>query len=236
MYQLALLASLVAATMPLTAHAARCPDPAAWPPSFRLQFDARATRSVLSLTGTSSLALSREGDNYTFVSETSAGSFYSARQASHGRMGPAGFVPSEYQERSGKRPEATTRLDWAAERVSFSASDNVAPTRPQMQDRLSFLLQLGWSLKKRAAPQIFDVTVAGARRVSTYRFEARGSERIETAAGHFETLKFEQPVTDDQDGIEVWVAPALCNLPVRLRFTGHNGLVVDNELRSARLE
>ena len=211
-----------------------CPGTAAWPPSFRLEYDARATRAFLSLSGASTLILRREADGYSLVSETSAGVWFSARQSSRGQIGTAGVVPAEYAERSGRKPQMATRLDWKDERVTFSATDKVVPTQPQMQDRLSLLLQLGWALRAKAAS--FALPVAGVRGASVYQFAARGAETVETPAGRFQTLKLERPLDADDDRLEVWLAPSLCSLPVRVRFTDHKGMVITNELRSAKFQ
>jgi hypothetical protein len=208
-----------------------CPTDSPWPPAFRLDYDARATRSILSLSGDSALILSRRADSYALVSETKAGFWFSARQSSRGRIGPDGVVPEEYNERNPNRPQMTTRFDWSGGQVSFTATDKIVATEPQMQDRLSLLLELGWP--KRARAPKFDVPVAGVRGASIYHFVERGPETVDTPAGRFETVKLERPMDASDDRLEVWLAPSLCNLPVRVRFTDRKGTVIANELRSA---
>lgn len=208
-----------------------CPTDSPWPPAFRLEYDARATRSILSLSGDSTLVLSRRADSYALVSETTAGFWFSARQSSRGRIGPDGIVPIEYNERNLNRPLMTARFDWSGGQVSFTATDKVVPTEPHMQDRLSLLLELGWPKRARAAK--FDVPVAGVRGASIYHFVDRGDQEVDTPAGRFQTVKFERPMDASDDRLEVWLAPALCNLPVRVRFTDRKGTVIANELRAA---
>lgn len=211
-----------------------CPGTAPWPPPFRFEYDARATRGFLSLSGDSTLTLTRDGDGYTLVSETTAGVWFSARQSSSGRIAEGGVVPANYNERNQSRPQMTTRIDWAGARVSFSATDKIVPTQPQMQDRLSLLLQLGWALRAKAAS--YELPVAGVRGASIYHFVARGAEMVETPAGRFQTQKIERPLDADDDRLEVWLAPSLCSLPVKVRFTDHKGMVITNELRSAQFQ
>jgi len=226
-------ATLAVLGMVQTALAApTCPSDQPWPPPFRLEFAVKATRSFLSLSGENTLTLSREGDGYALVSETSAGVWFSARQTSQGQVGASGVVPAEYAERNQDKPTMTASLDWQAERVTFSATDNVVPTQPQMQDRLSLMLQLGWAQRTKSAS--FELPVAGVRGASLYRIEARGIEMIDTPAGRFQTLKLERPANDSDDRLELWLAPSLCSLPVRIRFTDHHGAVISNELRSAK--
>jgi hypothetical protein len=100
-----------------------------------------------------------------------------------------------------------------------------------MQDRLSATLQVAWQL--RAKQSVGDTLVAGVRGASIYPFVVRGKEDIDTAAGHLETIKVERPMSEDDDRLEVWFAPALCYLPVRTRFTERKGAVIANELKSA---
>lgn len=210
-----------------------CPDGAAWPPPFRLQFDVTASRSFLSLSGDNTLTLTRSSDGYLLVSETSASVWFTARQSSRGRIGRAGLVPTEYMERNSRKPQMSTHLDWQRERVTFSASDNVIGTAPLMQDRLSLLLQIGWTLRARPATAVIELPVAGVRGSSIYRFEARGIETINTPLGHLQAAKYERPMDEDDDRLEVWIAPALCGLPVRVRFADHKGQVIENQLKSA---
>lgn len=210
-----------------------CPG-TSWPPPFRFDYDARATRGFLSLSGDSMLTLTRDADGYALVSETTAGVWFSARQSSSGRFAEAGVVPTAYSERNGGRPLMTTRLDWADGRVSFSASNEIVPTQPQMQDRLSLLLQLGWALRAKAAT--FALPVAGVRGSSIYHFEPRGAETVETPAGRFQTVKLERPLDASDDRLEVWLAPSLCSLPVKVRFTDRKGMVITNELRAANFQ
>lgn len=223
---------LVVFGMKSVVAAPACPVDAGWPPPFRFEYDVRATRAFVSLRGDSTLALTREAQGYTLNSETSAGIWFGARQSSRGRIRAAGMVPVEYIEHKARKPQATTRFDWGGAQVSFSATDKVVPTQPGMQDRLSLLLQLGWTLRSRA--ETFDLPVAGVRGSSIYRFLMRGPETVETPAGRFQTLKLERAMDADSDRIEVWLAPSLCSLPVRIRFTDRKGLTVDNELKSAR--
>jgi len=215
--------------------AAACPPAAAWPPPFRLDYEVKATRAFLSLRGDSVLQLTRADGGYTLVSDTQAGKWYGAHQSSRGQLSTGGLVPAEYLERNGNRPQKTTHLDWREERVTFSATDEVVPTQPHMQDRLSLLLQLGWAARGRATPAAVEMPVAGVRRAKLYRFELRGAEAVETPAGRFQALKFERPMDEDDDRLEIWLAPALCHLPVRLRFTDHKGQVIENELKQATL-
>jgi hypothetical protein len=105
-----------------------------------------------------------------------------------------------------------------------------------MQDRLTLLLQAGQQLRAQQARGAVVLPVAGSRHVSTYHFELRGTETLELAAGRFVAWHLERPLSASHDGIEVWVAPRLCWLPVRLRFTDDRGHVIQNQLRAASFD
>lgn len=230
----ALVVSLVMA-LPLAARAGTpdCPTSANWPPAFKLEYGARASYGILNLSGQNVLTLKRDGANYEVVSETNSGPL-SARQSSRGRMGTRGLVPLEYVERNLNRAPMTSRFDWTAQTVSFTETEDTVPTAPQMQDRLSVTLQVAWALRNKSA--VTAMPVAGVRGASIYNFVARGNETIDTAAGRFDTVKVERPMDEDNDRIEVWLAPSLCYLPVRTRFTERKGTVVADELKAASFE
>jgi hypothetical protein len=76
--------------------------------------------------------------------------------------------------------------------------------------------------------------VAGPRHVSTYAFRREAAETVNVPAGGFETVKFERRKESSDDEFEVWLAPALCSLPVLLRFTDDKGLVIEQRLRAVQ--
>jgi hypothetical protein len=226
--------------LPMTGGASTdCGEVAAWPRPFRLEFEATATRSLFAISGESDLALTRDGHDYRLVSETNAVGLYHARQTSRGTIGAAGLVPFEYSERRGRRPQVTTTLDWRARRVTFTATEDTAETRPQMQDRLSLLLELGLKLRRKPSARFIEMPVAGVRNTSIYRFELREREPIDVPAGRFDTVRLErpadQPGNDRHDRLEIWLAPALCDLPVRVRYADDRGMVIDQQLKAANL-
>jgi hypothetical protein len=225
------------------------------PPQFRLEYSAQASLGPLALDGDTELTFQRSDDRYTLRSDTRA-PMVGAEQRSSGRIvieGAAGarrvlLMPAEFVERSGRRDPRTVRIEGAGGRVSFSANAGQPATAPSgLQDRLSLLVQAGQQLRigidsgafaasGAASKAVIDIPVAGARRISTYRLLLRGTETLDLPAGRIETWKLERPRDAENDGLEAWVAPALCWLPVRLRFTDERGTVIENRLRAARFD
>jgi len=205
------------------------------PPRVRLEFDAEASRGPLRLDGDNEIVFTADGGRYRLRSVTRS-VLFSAEQESHGELADAALVPHEYRERSARRPARTTRIDWHSGRVSFSAeAEHEARAQPLLQDRLSLLFTLGLRLRAQGAAAV-ELPVAGARRIATYRFEHRGVHTVELPAGSFETHLLERPLTADDDGLELWLAPALCWLPVWLRFVDDRRQVVQNRLRAAHFD
>jgi hypothetical protein len=75
--------------------------------------------------------------------------------------------------------------------------------------------------------------MAGRDDVSAYRFRSGGRDTTETGVGEQSTVRIERVVAGDSDArMEVWLAPALGWLPVRLRFTDRYGRVTESVLES----
>jgi hypothetical protein len=182
------------------------------------------------------LVFTTEGTRYTLRSVTRS-VLFSAEQDSAGERVGALLRPHEYHERSPRRPLRTTRIDWQADRVTFSANaDGTTATLPRLQDRLSLLVSAGQQLRAQQGKGAIELPVAGARHISLYRFELRGIETLELPIGRLEAHRIERPRDAEHDGIEVWIAPSLCWLPVKMRFVDDRGQVVQNQLRAARFD
>jgi len=201
----------------------------------RLEYAITATRSALSISGEAAVVFRRKGDAYTMESTQQALGLVEARQNSAGTVGREGLVPRTFTQRSSRRPPLSVDFDWATQQVTFSQTGASAPTRPQMQDRLSLLFQLGWRQRTEPRASEIELPVAVQRSTSTYLFTARGSEMLDLPIGRFETVKYERHRHDSDDAMEVWLAPGLCSLLVRLRFTDDKGLVIDQQLRAVQV-
>jgi hypothetical protein len=200
----------------------------------RLEYGVTATRALLSISGEATVVFQRRGNAYTLESTQQALGLVEARQRSAGTVGLQGLVPRTFTQQSNRRPQLSVEFDWTAQRVTFSQTGASAPAQPQMQDRLSLLLQLGWRQRAEPRATAIEIPVAVQRRVSTYLFSARGGETLDLPAGTFETVKYERHRQAGEDALEVWLAPALCSLPVRMRFTDERGLVIEQQLREIR--
>jgi hypothetical protein len=215
-----------------THSSAACGDTSPLPERFRLAYDAQASRGPFTLDGENELSFSREGPRYTLRSVTRS-VLFDAEQESVGEVQGTVLVPSRYSERTGRRAPRHVQFDWRARRVTFSNADEPAATQPMLQDRLSLLLQVGQQLRTQKGTGEVALPVASTRRISSYRLAPSPAQSLELPAGRFDTYRLERPLDAEHDGIEVWIAPQLCWLPVSLRYTDDRGQVIQNQLRSA---
>lgn len=233
-----LAALLLAAPMHATAaepQPAPCSAEQPWPPRLAMEFVVQASRGVLGLEGVNELSLVVEGTRYRMRSTTRS-LLFSVQQDSRGSVDGRLLRPEEYVERNPRREPAITTIDWAAQQVHFSANrDAPARTLPLLQDRLTLLLQLGERLRAARGDGEVEVAVAGVRHVSPYRFQRRGTEAVSVPAGTYDTVRLER-LPAPGGAMEIWLAPSLCWLPIRLRYTDERGLVVDNRLRRVSLD
>jgi hypothetical protein len=230
----ALSAGLAAAIPAAGAAELACGANAPLAASVRLEYAVTATRSVLSLGGDGVFEYRRDGDTYRIESSVTAVGIFEAQQSSTGSVRAEGLVPRRFTLRSSRREPRSIDFDWAARRVSFSHTGGSEPTRPQMQDRLSLMMQLAWRHRSEPRTSAFEMPVAGPRHVATFVFKSQGAEAVTVPGGRFDTVKFERYKETGDDEFEVWLAPALCSLPVRLRFTDDKGLVIEQRLRAIR--
>lgn len=232
--RLSVLIGVLSAATAAGAAELTCADGAPLDTSVRLDYAVSASRSFLSLKGDGEVVFQRNGDAYTMESTLQAFGIYEAHQRSVGVIRAAGIVPASFVQRTSRRPPRRVTFDWSAQRVSFSDNGESSPTRPQMQDRLSLMLQLAWRHRHEPRAREIKMPVAGLRHESDYLFAKKGLETVTVPGGRYETVKFERRKDDGDDTLEVWLAERLCWLPVRLRFTDDKGTVVDQQLRAAQ--
>lgn len=233
-FGLALSACLAAAAPQARAVQLDCGPQAPLSLSIRLDFQATASRGLLSLAGEGAVTYRRAGDAYAMSSTLRAAGIFDADQSSEGSVGDEGLRPARFSQRAGRRPPVTVDFDWKDGQVAFSQTGAQAPIQSQMQDRLSLLFQLAW--RQRTAPDAatIEIPVASQRSTATYVFTDREDVTLELPAGRFETVRFARHRKGAGDVLEVWLAPALCGLPVRLRFTDERGTVIEQVLRAVR--
>jgi len=157
-------------------------------------------------------------------------------QHSSGRIGPSGIEPARYSEN--RRGELAAHFVRDQGQIVFSNNAPSVPLLPGAQDRLSVVMQLGGLLagdpgRYPAGSQI-ALQTAGTREAGVWVFNIEGEEKMTVPAGEYSVRKLTRSPRKEFDvKLEVWFAPDLGWLPVRIRQTQPNGDFADMELRES---
>jgi hypothetical protein len=140
----------------------------------------------------------------------------SAHRVSRGSVVADVLRPSEFSDARSGRDTARAWFDWNAMVLTMQYKGDRKSERlyPDGQDRLSFLLALSL-LPGHGSSAAYHI--ADGKGISYHRYELRGSERIRTPAGDFDTVRVArvgQP--GEKDSAELWLAADLGYIPVRL--------------------
>lgn len=218
-------------------HAASTAAPAVrLPAPVRLAFDVSGQAKRFNYSASAELLWQHDGSRYEARQEISAFLVGSRSQSSVGQITPQGLQPERFADRS--RSERAAHFDHAQGRVTFSANTPQAALGPGAQDRLSVFIQLGAMLA--ADPGRFvpgtqvTLTTVSARSAERWSFSIEGQETLDLPAGPTLAWKLQRlPRSDYDQKAELWLAPELGYMPVRIRLTQANGDFADLRLRSS---
>lgn len=207
--------------------------PATPPPSTRLHYDVTGNVKGIGYKAQGTLDWTVADGRYETRMEMRVLLLGSRSQTSTGRIGPHGLMPERFADKS--RSEKATHFDAAQQRIRFSSNAPEVPLQPGAQDRLSLFLQLASLLQ--AHPQAYttgrtvDMQVAGTGDAPVWRFDVGEESTLSLPAGEFKVRHLvRQPRKEFDSTVEMWLAPSLHHLPVRLRVTQSNGDVADQQL------
>ncbi len=217
------------------AASARSWPPVQVPTSTRLAYDIRGKAKGLGYSADAQLQWQIEGSRYSAEMEISAFLLGNRVQSSRGSIGPQGLVPQRFGD-SRRGSEKAAHFDHARQLIRFSNNAPDAALQPGAQDRLSVFLQLGAMLQAR--PQAYlegaqiALQVAGTGDAELWRFEVGPLQTLNLPAGPLAARRLlREPRRDYDSTVEVWLAPSLQHLPVRIRVTEHDGAFADQLLR-----
>lgn len=166
-----------------------------------------------------------DGNNYRIrsVTETTglAAVFKPARvvQSSQGSIDAAGLHPREFRHEKVKGVD-TASFDWEARKVRYEDKEAALPDGAQ--DMLSLYYQAALLA---AAGERLELVVATGRKLDRYRFEPKGEEKLAFAGKEWPVLRI--AAKSGPDVIELWIAPELRNLPLKIRFVDNKGEIFD---------
>jgi len=170
-----------------------------------------------------------EGDDYEMVVSVPLPFVGTYTYASHGRIDAFGLAPARYTEKRGRRPEDVTTFDRTARRIGFTRTSATLALPDGAQDRFSMVMQLASLV--RGDPDAYKPGVTRAFYVADddsgelWPIETIGDEPVRTAEGFVQARHFMRlPRREgDRRRIDVWLAPTLGWLPVRIMQTEPNG-------------
>lgn len=144
-----------------------------------------------------------------------------ATRVSKGDLAAGGPRPREFvDERSGRSTQRVW-FDWRAQTATrhYKGEERTEPVPAGTQDRLSFLLALGY-LSQKGEP--VSLHIVDGRGMSRHTYKPNGRERLATPAGEFNALRLIRR-KDDGDVSEMWLAAELGYLPVRIVIVENDG-------------
>ena len=216
--------------------ASTSPPPVRMPAPTRLAFDVSGQAKKFAYSARAELLWQHDGNRYEARQEISAFLVGTRTQRSVGTVTEQGLLPEKFSDKS--RSEQAAHFDYAKGRVTFSANTPDAAAGPGVQDRLSLFIQLGAMLA--ADPGRFvpgtqiTLTTVSARSADRWTFTVEGPETLDLPAGPTPSLKLLRlPRKDYDQKAELWVAPGLGYLPVRIKLTQANGDFADLLLRAS---
>ena len=175
-----------------------------------------------------------DGQRYDSKLEVGAFLLGSRSQTSQGTLGAEGLMPQRFGDKF--RTEVASHFQRDKGVVSFSNNAPEVPMLKGAQDRLSVVMQIAALLS--AEPDRYPVgtmlsfqTVA-TRDAEVWLFLVEKAETLQLPYGDVPTIKINRkPRKEFDQTIELWFAPSIDYLPVRLRVTNANGDFVDQQLR-----
>jgi hypothetical protein len=216
--------------------ASTAPPPVRIPPSTRLAFDVSGQVKRFHYSARAELVWKHDGSRYEARQEVSAFLIGSRSQTSVGQLTGRGLLPARFGDKA--RSEQAAQFDFAQGRVTFSANTPPAAVAPGAQDRLSVFIQLAALLA--ADPGRYPdgteitLTTVSARAADRWTFRVEGTETLDLPAGAIPALKLQRlPRHDADQKAELWLAPSLQYLPVRIRLSQANGDFADLQLNGS---
>jgi hypothetical protein len=196
------------------------------PPSDDLQYDT-FYNGVRNQPGT--IHWMSDGQRYEMVVSVPLPFIGTFSWTSRGRVDAFGLAPDQYIEKRGRRPEDVTVFNRTDKQIVFTRTPASLALPDGAQDRFSMVMQLASLVRGDPGAYTPGVTrefyVADNDSGETWPVTTIGDESVQTDRGFVTARHFmRMPRREgDKRRIDVWLAPSLGWLPVRLVQTEPNG-------------
>ncbi len=203
------------------------------PGSARLLYKVFGQAKSLNYSAKAELAWKTNGDSYDLVTKVSALFVGSRSWSSVGKITGSGLAPTRFADKF--KTELAAHFEANKGKITFSANTPDAPWVEGAQDRVSVFLQLGGMLAANPAGFPMGSSVSfltvGARDTDTWTFVMEREETLTLMDASVPSLKLtRKPRKEFDQKVEIWFAPSLGYLPVRIKITQDNGDFVDQQL------
>ena len=215
-------AAPASASVPTAAPAVAGPASFDWPPSTRLRFKLEGHYRG-PINGSAQVDWLRAGQRYQVHLETSLGPVLSRHITSEGELTAAGLAPQRFdgEQHVLFRPTKRWGQRFTPERITLADGSEVA-AQPGAQDEASQFVQLTWLFTTRPdllqVGRSVDVPLALNRRLDVWTYDVVGQETLYLPFGQVDTFHV-KPRREAGAGVmtaEIWFAPTLQTLPVRI--------------------
>ncbi len=222
----------------VASDAASAPVPFAWPPSTRLSY-ALSGNMRGEVHGDAQVEWVREGARYQVHLDVTVGMSMAPlivrRMSSEGELSSGGLVPRRYDEDTKVMFRDRRRLTLLFDTDAISMPDGRRePTWRGVQDTASQFVQLAWLFTTRPAllrpGNSVDLPLALPRRVDRWVYDVLGEEPVYTAFGEVAAFHLRPRRAARSGGdlvAEIWFAPTLRYLPVRIRIAQDESTFAD---------
>ena len=206
-----------------------------FPDPVRLLYALTGEAKKLHYSANGELLWKHDGQRYEATLQASMLFLGARTRTSTGSITPEGLAPQRFSDKW--RTEVAAHFDQSNHRASFSANTPDVVLQTAAQDQLSVLLQIAGILAAEPTKYPPAATIAiqtiGPKDADVWVFTVEGSEKIYVPSGGTDTLKLTRnPRKEFDQKVEVWLAPGMGYLPVRLKITNANGDYIDQQLRS----
>ncbi|MGH8821430.1 MAG: DUF3108 domain-containing protein, partial [Rhodoferax sp.] len=209
------------------------------PASVRLRYDVRAEGRGLTVDALSELTWRHDDHSYNARLDLTLPLVGMRTQTSVGRITPVGLAPTWFSDKA--KHELVAHFDRApggvAGKIIFSANTPEVPLMAGAQDQLSAFLQLGAMLAgapgKYPSGTRISLQIVGPREAEVWLFTVGAMQQLLLPYGRLDAVKLTRgPRRESDSKVEMWLAPSMGYLPVRIRLTQANGDQFDQRLRA----
>ena len=222
----------VTSKTPTSAANARTPQ---LPQSVRLFYDIKGETKRIPIAARGELQWRQDGKTYDAKLEISIFLLGSRIQTSKGLISAQGLEPVRFGDKV--RSEVAAHFERGKGKVTYSANTPDEVLQPGAQDQLSIFFQLAGLLaanpEQYPAGSSLRFQAVGPRSSETWVFKVDAPDFVTLPGGKVRAIRLSKdPVSEYDSRAELWLAPEMEYLPVRIRLTQANGDMVDQLWRS----